>query len=193
MARQKGFHEAAVLDGAMRQFWLHGYDGTSIQDLVDATGVNRASLYGTFGDKDRLFRRALDHYLAEVTAERIALLERPGSARAAIRTYFRELVDFACVDGRGLGCLLTNSAVELAPHDERIAGALAEAFARVEAALQATIERGQASGEIPPDKDARKLARFLLALIQGLRVLIRARASRAQLEDAVDVALEALG
>jgi len=177
----------------MQVFWSHGYAGTSIQQLVDATGINRASLYTTFGDKERLFLAALDHYVAEVSAVRVARLREATSARAGLEQYFDDLVTFGAGDGRGLGCLLTNAAVELAPHDPGVAARLQASFGRVERALEETIRRGQAAGELDPARDPKALAAFLVTVIQGLRVLMRARAAEDQLRAVVKTALAAIG
>lgn len=176
----------------MQVFWSHGYGGTSIQDLVDATGVNRASLYATFGDKERLFLAALDHYVAEVSAVRTTELRNAASARDGPARYFEGLVAFGVGQGRGLGCMLTNAAVELAPHDPTVAARLKASFQRVETVLEETIRRGQAAGEFAQDRDPRTLARFLLTVIQGLRVLMRAHADEAELRAVVNTAVGAL-
>lgn len=189
MARHKAFREEEVLDRAMRRFWAHGYEGTSIQDLVDATGINRASLYGTFGGKERLFSAAVDHYLAAVSRERLAILGRDEPAPGAIRAYFDDLLAFATGPGRCLGCLLTNTAVEVAPHDGAVAARLRASFERVEDAFAAAIERGVRDGDIADHADPRALARLLTTLVQGLRVLIRADTEVERLRDAVDTAL----
>lgn len=181
-----------MLGRAMQAFWAHGYAGTSIQNLVDATGVNRASLYSAFGDKERLFLAALDHYVAEVSAARVARLRRAASARAGLEQYFEELIAFGVGNGRGLGCLATNSAVELAPHDPNVAARLKTSFLRVESALEETIRKGQAAGQFPRDRDAKAIARLLLTVIQGLRVLMRARAEEGELRAVVKTALAAL-
>jgi len=192
MARHKRFAEEAVLERAMRAFWAHGYAATSIQDLVSATGVNRASLYGTFGDKRRLFLAAVDHYVARIATERLGALQGDVPARAALGRYFDELIAASSADGRGLGCLLTNTAIELAPHEPEIAAMLRARFDRVEAAFLDVIRRGQAAGEIAAEKDARALARFLVATVQGLRVLTRAGEDDDTLREIVNVALGAL-
>jgi TetR/AcrR family transcriptional repressor of nem operon len=192
MARHKAFREDEVLERAMRRFWTHGYEATSIQDLVDTTGINRASLYGTFGDKERLFAAAVDHYLARVSAERLAILDRGAPASAAIRDYFEDLLAFAGGPGRGLGCLLTNTAVELAPHQPDVAERIRASFARVEDVFARTIERGQQDGDIKAMDDPRRLAHFLVGLIQGIRVLIRARTEPERLRDVVEVGLGVL-
>ena len=192
MARQKQFDHEAVLDQAMRLFWQQGYAATSIQDLVEATGINRASMYGTFGDKQRLFLAAVDRYVDQISAARLEQLRAPGSAKAALRCYFKGMIAFAQGDGQRLGCLLTNAAVEIAPHDAEVAATLRASLGAVEDALFEAVRRGQAQGEIAVDKDARVLARFLLGVIQGLRVLMRARADETSLRDIVTVALAAL-
>lgn len=192
MARPRGFEREAALKQAMRLFWARGYAAVSIQDVVEATGINRASLYAAFGDKRALFREAIEHYLANVSAARLNRLEQPGSAKAAIHGYFEELVAFTLGEGRRLGCLLTNTAVELAPHDEAMGGRLRASFAKVEDAFARAIRRGQAEGDIPAQKDPRALARFLLNAVQGLRVTGRVAPRRAALHDIVTVTLAAL-
>ncbi|MEM7021657.1 MAG: TetR/AcrR family transcriptional regulator [Pseudomonadota bacterium] len=192
MARHREFDHDDLLDKAMHLFWQHGYGATSIQDLVDATGVNRASMYGTFGNKQLLFQAALDHYVAKIISGRLERLRAPGSARTALRNYFDGMVDVAQRDDRQLGCLMTNSAVEIAPHDVGIAKTLRVSFGTVEEALFEVIRRGQAQGEIAADKDPRALARFLIGVIQGLRVLMRTRTDKGHLRDVVAIALSSL-
>lgn len=192
MGRPRSFAEHDVLERAMRAFWAHGYAGTSIQDLVDVTGVNRASLYATFGDKERLFLATLDHYVAEVSAARVVRLKNAPSARAGLRGYFDDLIGFGMGEGRGLGCLVTNSVVELAPHHPAVAAKLKATVDRVRVVLEEAIRRGQAAGEFSPGKDPKTLAAFLLTTIQGLRVLMRADADEAELRAVVQTALGAL-
>ena len=111
---------------------------------------------------------------AKVSASRLVELDRPGPAKAAIRRYFRQLVDFSAGDERRLGCLLTNSAIAMAPGDVTIEARLQRSFAAVEAAFFRAIRRGQARGEIDRRKNARAMARFLVGVPQGIRVLTRA-------------------
>lgn len=192
MGRPRTFVEQDVVDRAMRVFWAHGYAGTSIQDLVEATGVNRASLYATFGDKERLFLATLDYYVAEISAARMARLRAAASARQGLIRYFDDLIGFGVNEGRGLGCLLTNSVVELAPHDPAVAVKLKATLGRVRTALEEAIRRGQAAGEFRADKDPTALANFLLTVIQGLRVLMRADAAEAELRVVASTAMAAL-
>lgn len=192
MARHKEFDRATVLDQAMRAFWRRGYEATSIQDLVEATGINRASMYDSFGDKHGLFQAAVQHYIANVSGPRLKRLEAEGSAVAAIRGYFEELAAFSAGEGRDLGCLITNSAVELAPHDPVVAETLRQSLAKVEDAFYRALLRARAGGEVPEDMDLRATARFLTATVNGVRVLARANPDPGTLRDVVATALAIL-
>ena len=185
MARTKTYNPDEVLDSAMRLFWRQGYRATSIQDLVEATGLNRSSLYNAYGDKDALFRAAIERYLAEVNRKRLAALQAEGSPKAALEAYFEGLVRFAVGEGRQLGCLLTNSAIEFCAEDEELGKRIYGIFSDVEAAFEALIRRAQAAGEISKDKDPQACARFLVTLINGLRVMSRVRPEEAWIRDAL--------
>lgn len=175
MARQKTFAPDDALDKAMRLFWKRGYHATSIQDLVEATGVNRASLYDTFGDKEQLFLAAVERYLAEVNRVRLAKLRANPSPKDALTGYFGDLIDFATGEGRRLGCLLTNSAIEFGEQREGLGRRLYGLFDEAEETLVELIERAQARGEIPKERDSRAAARFLLTMINGMRVMSRVK------------------
>ena len=192
MARPLSYERKAVLEQAMRLFWRQGYEATSVQDLVEATGLNRASLYNAFGDKRGLFLAAIERYQSVTSCGRLSALEAEGSALAALRRYFEELIAFSLGDGRRLGCLMTNSAIEMAPRDPDCAERLRDGLARVEDAFYHLVRRAQSRGEIAQARDARALARFLLGLVQGLRVLARLDPQEDRLRDLVETGLSAL-
>ena len=193
MGRHKTFDQNEVLDKAMQLFWRQGYETTSIQDLVSETGVNRASLYDSFGDKRTLFRLALEHYIETVSAPRLNLLEQEGSTLEAIHAYFDSLMAFSCADAtRRAGCLVTNSTIELALRDSQIAERLQKSLTRVEETFFQTLGRGVQQGDFPADTDCRALARFLTSGVQGLRVLARSGVEAATLKDVVSVTLSVL-
>ncbi len=121
--RPKEFDKQEALAQAMDVFWTHGYDATSVQDLLDAMGINRGSMYDTFGDKHALFTAAYDHYAQNAAARITRILDGPGSPLANIRKLLRCMADPAG-DGRRRGCMCTNAVVELAPHDAQVAGAV---------------------------------------------------------------------
>ena len=192
MARARTFDEQEVITGAMTVFWRKGYEATSIDDLVQATGINRASMYATFGSKEGLLLAALDNYVLAVNRKRLKLLENSGTVRSCLECYFESLIAFSTGEGRGLGCLLTNTAIELSPRNARIRKKLKAIFEQVETAFRRLVERGQAAGEIAADKDAQALAHFLLTTVQGLRVIARADPDPAAMRETVAAALRAL-
>ncbi|MGH7121340.1 MAG: TetR/AcrR family transcriptional regulator [Acetobacteraceae bacterium] len=192
MGRTRAFDTGEVLDRAMALFWRQGYEATSIQDLVEATRVNRASLYATFGGKHELFLAVLDHYVSAINGERVALLSRAGSPLAAIQSFFAASIAEAGADKRNLGCLITNTLTEMAPSDPAIRAKLAASLRRVEQAFADTLRRAQEAGEVPLSKDPAALARFLVGVAQGLRVLARSGAPVSVLRDIQSVSLSAL-
>ncbi|MBH5338284.1 TetR/AcrR family transcriptional regulator [Streptomyces pactum] len=196
MARPRTFDEERALDAAMRAFWANGYEATSTQDLCDATGLGRSSIYNTFSSKHDLFTRALARYIDLTTTPQLELLEderRPPLER--VRTLFVRVLDSefeARGDGPGVGCLTVNTTVELAGRDARAAEMLERDQARRLAALRAVLESGQRTGEIAATRDAGTLARYLNAVIGGMRVAARGGADRVTLEGIAATALDAL-
>ena len=117
MARPREFDEAAVLDAAIRQFWLRGYKATSVRDLADEMGIAGASLYNAFGDKLTLYERSLNRYLDKTFRERTRRLEQGLPPRDAIVAFLQEIIKRSLNDKQRLGCLLVNSTLESAAHD----------------------------------------------------------------------------
>jgi TetR/AcrR family transcriptional repressor of nem operon len=192
MARPRAFDRDAALERAMTAFWSKGYEATSIEDLIDRMGIQRGSLYGTFGDKRTLFLAALERYQQVVARDLFEALEAPGSGLAAIRRFFRLRVASALDRRRPPGCLMTNSAVELPGRDRGAAARVSGSLARMEGAFRRALERARAAGELAPGRDVRALARFLTASAQGLSVMAKACPDRALLEDVVSVVLAVL-
>jgi TetR/AcrR family transcriptional regulator, transcriptional repressor for nem operon len=192
MARQREFDRDAVLERAMATFWSKGYAATSIEDLVARMGIQRGSLYGTFGDKRTLFLAAMDHYQRVVTRELFEALEAPRSGIEAIRRFFRLRVEGSLDRSRPPGCLVTNSAVELSGRDRRAAAKVGGSLAKIEVAFLRALERARAAGELPAHRDLRALARFLTSSAQGLAVMARTARDRAVLDDVVGIVLSVL-
>jgi len=191
MGRHKSFDPDKALDAAMHAFWARGYEATSVENLVAETGLNRASLYGTFGGKKELFLKAFDRYVDTGT---IAVLDKaitPGSARQALSDHFDRLVDRAC-DGRAAGCFITNTTAEFGMRDEQVLEQARRALARIENAIDRLLRRAQAFGEVDADADIRAHARHLLAIKQGLQVISKVNPDRKALRQIADVALEAV-
>lgn len=182
MARPREFEEAAVLDAAVQCFWARGYEATSVRDLAEQMDIAGASLYNAFGDKRALFRRALSRYVDQGLRERIARLEASLAPRQAIGAFFAGVVERSLADKERKGCLLVNSALEIAPHDPEFQRLVAEAFVAIEAFLRRCVVAGQRAGTIAAAQSAEDLARLMLGALIGLRVLARARPERALLE-----------
>jgi TetR/AcrR family transcriptional repressor of nem operon len=192
MARSKAFDHDQVVERAMEAFWSYGYEPTSVQDLVEHTGINRGSLYDTFGSKHDLFIEALERYEEQRFARLIRMLEQPGSVREAIAQLFGELLEGAVSCTQRRGCLLTNSAVELAPHDPVVADRIRSKFGQLEETFCKALVRAQQDGEVSAEQDPRALARFLTSSLQGLQVVAKTSPDRAVLQDVVDVTLQVL-
>ena len=192
MPRKKEFDEDEVLHRAMEIFWHKGYEATSVQDLVDQMGINRGSLYGTFSDKRALFLAAIQHYDQTVVSAVVAVLHKPGSARRTIEEYIRGEARRIADDRQRQGCFLTNSAVEVAPHDLEAEQRLRAALKRIESAFYDALVVARQQGEIRTRRDLRALARFLTSGMQGLRVMARVNPDRDALLAIADIMISTL-
>lgn len=191
MARPRAFDEQAVLDTAMTCFWQHGYEATSVRDLIEKTGLTGASLYNAFGDKHALYQRALDHYVAISITPRISRCENM-APMPAIEAFFGEIIRRSLTDQDRKGCMLVNAALDSAPHDPEFRAAVTKILARIEAFFLERIKAGQLDGTISRLFPAPKLAHHLLGVLMGVRVLARVRPERALLEGVVTPALAQL-
>lgn len=191
MARPREFDEEVVLDAAVQCFWSRGYEATSVKDLVGKTGITAASLYNAYGDKRALFRNALDHYVEGSIAERIARCEAL-PPRQAISAFFDEILSRSLNDREHKGCMLVNSALEMAPHDPEFQKIIAGVLNRVESFFLKCIETGQTTGTITRAIPAETLARHLLGVLMGVRVLARVRPEPMLLRGVIEPALALL-
>jgi TetR/AcrR family transcriptional repressor of nem operon len=192
MARPREFDEKTVLDAAAHQFWIYGYTATSVRDLAQGMGVTGASLFNAFGDKRSLFERALALYVERSFGNRVARFERSLPPLDAIKAFLREVVERSVCDRDRKGCLLVNSALEVAPHDADFQAMIANVLIEVEAFFLRCVRAGQQAGEISIAQPADDLARLLLGVHLGIRVLARVRPERALLEGVVRPALALL-
>jgi TetR/AcrR family transcriptional regulator, transcriptional repressor for nem operon len=190
MARHKEFDRDRALDDAMGVFWEKGYEATSIQDLVDAIGVNRASLYGTFGGKRELFQSALERFrnADEHNPDRWTAGVPPGLAR--IREVFRRAARETLADARG--CMVMNSVAERSTVDADVCGLGKSSRQRIEKFFAACLEQAREKEELPPGKDLRALARYLTNALFGLRMMAKMQPTRKLVADIVATTLSAL-
>jgi TetR/AcrR family transcriptional regulator, transcriptional repressor for nem operon len=191
MARPREFDADVVLDSAIQCFWNRGYEATSVKDLIGKTGITAASLYNAFGDKRALFCAAFDQYVQGSIGERIRRCEAL-PLREAIKAFFDEVLSRSLSDRERKGCMLVNSAVELAPHDAQLRKMIVIVLNRIETFFLKCVKAGQADGTITRSVPADNLARHLLGVLMGVRVLARARPEGALLEGAISAALALL-
>lgn len=190
MARTRTFDPEEVLQQAMELFWEQGYEATSVQDLVDRTGLSRSSLYGTFGDKHALYLQALDRYRQAGMVRLRPLLEQGSSPKGSLRNAFEAVAQESAADRRG--CFMANATVERAACDAETGRRAQESLRRMQEAFKETVERAQTQGEIGAGRDAQALGRFLANAYYGLRVMARAGATKEELRDVVETTLAAL-
>ncbi|MEQ1671266.1 MAG: TetR/AcrR family transcriptional regulator [Hyphomicrobium sp.] len=191
MPWEKQFDKQVVLDKALQAFWARGFEATSMQDLVDCTGVNRGSLYATYGDKRALFLASLALYDGNRRAM-LARFEVFHPPRDAIRQVFLAFTKDVSEAGAGRGCFLTNTALELAGHDDEIRAVVASAQADVENFFARMITKGKGSGVIAEHVKEAEAARGLLASLLGFVVLTRSRPELVLLNAIIDDALRRL-
>src|SRR5579863_5118461 len=188
MAGVRQFDRDEALDSAMAIFWRDGYQATSIQDLVEATGVNRGSLYTTFGDKWRLVLAVLERYAVRFGEPMMAELNDPNPRRAIERML--EAIVRRTSDARWpRGCLFTNTALECPGAGDDIGRKIAELVGQQESAIYQVLRHAQAAGLIARTQDARAMARFFVGVAQGLNVVNKASPDPPMLKDMVKVAM----
>lgn len=173
---------------AMEVFWHRGYEGASLPDLIEGTGLSRGSLYKAFGDKKGLLLAALDVYMARGLKETSDLLSQPGAVKDAIRASLLRYARLSSGEAGRRGCLVVAMATEMAAHDPEIAERTGRMFRRLQQLYAAAIVRGQARGEIP-ERDEQALARFLVGQAQGMRVLGKTGMTEADMVAMVDTTM----
>ncbi len=192
IGRPLQFDPDQALDTAMRLFWRKGYESTSLQDLLSATGLSKSSFYQTFKSKNRLFQRAIQNYRNRLTDDLRARLRQAGSGRAFIENLFRDVADETRGPDSRRGCLLMNTANEFAQTDADIARLVSHSLDRIIAIFEEAIRQAQREGAIGKDKAARNLAIYLLSNMSGLKNMVKAGADRETVERIVDITLSAL-
>ncbi|HEX9673845.1 MAG TPA: TetR/AcrR family transcriptional regulator [Burkholderiales bacterium] len=192
MARPREFDTDAALERAMQAFWAKGFKATTLDDLCAATKLSRSSLYAAFGGKRELLDQSLRRYEEQGIARITAALSRPVPVREAVAAFVDGLIE-RIVSGSGrVGCFIGNCAAELARQDRAMAARVRRSLERIEAAFREALARAQARGELAKTADVDAIARFLVAGIQGLRLVGKANPDRAALDDIRAVLLRCL-
>ncbi len=192
MARNREFDENHVIKTATDLFWERGYHAVSTQDLIDAFGISRSSMYGAYKDKKNLFVLALNHYRKFTSKALKEKLENNSPFKAKIEDILNSVTEESISDSKSKGCYVVNTAVELAPHDMEISDIvqrnrknITEMFSR---AISAAIE----NGELTKDNNPKALANYFYNLINGLRVDAKFNKEKVDYEDTIKLALSVL-
>lgn len=192
MARVREFDTDEAVTRAMGLFWERGYEATSLQDLTDALGIGRGSLYAAFGSKDGLYLKALARYRQDLAEPMLRALSAGADIRNTLRGLFGGLVDDAVADERRRGCMVVNAATERVPHDPATSRTVRDVLQTIEDAITDALSAAQERGELAADKDPRALAGFLVIFLNGLRVAAKTNPERTALLRSVEVALTSL-
>lgn len=187
MPRDKLFDVEEARQKALVAFWSNGYEATSMQDLLDAMGIQRGSFYATFESKHQILIDTLRQY-DDARRETFASLAKAKSTRAMVRELFERIAEEASARGGQRGCFLVNSALELAPRDAEVAAIVTRAFSETESYFKDSLEQGKLRGEVGAHVDTVATARALLGLLLGLRVLARSGAAKPVIASIVDQA-----
>lgn len=190
MPRVKLFDKDDVLKKAMLLFWDKGYHATSIQDLVNTLGINRGSLYDTFGGKKNLFEQALALYCKENIKITREFLQSEESVKLAIKKLFQVFIDDSVEDKKG--CFVVNTTTELSCEDDIINTALLNNKDNFEAMFCECLKKGQKSGEIAQNKDIKSLSYMIYVLFSGIRVVARLETDNQRLRQLSNVVLTLL-
>lgn len=192
MPRAKAFQEEEVLKKAMELFWKKGYHATSMQDLVDYLGINRASLYNTFGGKKALFESAL-HMYRHANGQAIRdLLHSEANVRDGLYRLFVGAIDQALTDEDKKGCMIVNTCTELLPEDAELQKLLIHNQTKLENTFLAYLKQGQNQGQIPTDKDLKALASLFFTYYNGLQVVSKLNPSKDALVGQLELLLSLL-
>jgi AcrR family transcriptional regulator len=186
--RPRAFDTDRALGAALHVFWRHGYEGASLADLTAAMGINRPSLYAAFGNKEKLFRRALDYYAASAAAVHENALRQP-TARDAVGALLHAIADAQGSRDHPRGCLMVQSALACGPAGECVKQELIARRAASRAAWRRRFQRAKAEGDLPADADPADLARYLSAVTAGMAVEAVNGATRAELHRLAEAAL----
>jgi TetR/AcrR family transcriptional repressor of nem operon len=192
MPKTKQFDEAAVLEKARNVFWKKGYNGTSMDELVKATGLSRSSIYDSFGDKHGLYMRALQHYQQEKRQSLIEAIPPALSSRKKIGWIFQNSIAQAVGDRQRKGCFMVNTTTELANIDSSMNKIVNANMEAMEEIFYSLVKEGQAAGDINKKFSAKALARNLFSSFNGLTIIGQTRPDKELLEDITKVALSVL-
>ncbi|MDF1676722.1 MAG: TetR/AcrR family transcriptional regulator [Vicingaceae bacterium] len=185
MPRNKLFDEQEVLTKAMNLFWKQGYSATSVQDLVTHLGINRASIYDTFGDKEKLFLKAFENYRKANTQGIIQFFDNQNNVKEGFRQLFEMAIEDSVNDQEKKGCFVVNTTTELIPGDETILKIIEENRKTFEAIFLNYLKSGEVKGQFKKGKDLPAIATLLFILYNGLKVVSKVNTHKKELSNSI--------
>jgi TetR/AcrR family transcriptional repressor of nem operon len=193
MARPLEFDKDTVLNAAMGQFWREGYEASSIQKLLDVMGINRGSLYSSFGDKENLFKIVLQRYEDIVDHHIKNTLLSIDDPLDAVYSFLTERYLSFSKKQIANGCLMVNTISELSHTEPKLARMVIKKQTEVESAIAARLRQAQEEGLIESAADCKSLARFLLTVQSGLTIRSKQNPNKKEILAIIDIAMKALG
>ncbi len=190
IGRPRAFDIDRALDRALKVFWRKGYEGTSLPDLTRAMGINRPSLYAAFGNKEALFRKAIDRYVDGPASHARQALQEP-TARAVVERLFLGSIDLVTDSRNPRGCFLVQSALACGNTGDSVRREMVKRRAAHEASLRDRFQRAISEGDLPRRADASDLARYVVTVSHGMAVQAASGASRDELKRVAELALRA--
>ncbi len=185
MPRVKLFDENEVLTKAMNLFWKEGYSATSMQDLVNHMGINRASIYDTFGDKEKLFLKAFEHYRKTNSEGIVRFFESQPDVKKGFELLFENAIEEAVTDQENKGCFVVNTTTELIPGDPKVYGIIEENRKTFEGLFFAYLKEGENKGQFEKGKDLKAIATLLFTLYNGMKVVSKVHSDKKELMQSV--------
>ncbi|TDQ29778.1 TetR/AcrR family transcriptional regulator [Tenacibaculum caenipelagi] len=192
MPRVKLFDEKEVLTKAMNLFWKQGYAATSIQELVNHLGINRASLYDTFGGKEQLFKKAFELYRVSNKEELIRFFQSRPNVKEGVQELFGIAIKEAIFDKDKKGCFVVNTTTELIPNDENLLAVLESNKQDIEKLFYEYLESGKEKGQLKTNQDLKSITSLFYTLYNGIRVVSKVNPKEKELKNTVEVALSLL-
>ena len=192
MPRNKQFDEQEVLTKAVNLFWKQGYSATSVQDLVTKLGINRASLYTSFGDKEKLFKRAFKQYIETNDIGMRQFFEAQTNVKVGFQNLFQLGIDEACLDPDKKGCFVVNTTTELVPGDPSILEIVKTNKSNIESIFFDFLQTGEDENQYAKGKDLTSLATMLYTLFSGIKVVSKVETDKKALTQMVRVTLALL-
>lgn len=188
--RPRTFDIDKALDRALKVFWRKGYEGASLPHLTKAMGINRPSLYAAFGNKEALFRKAIDRYLEGPASHVSEALHEP-TARAVVERLLRGSIDLITEAGNPRGCFMVQGALACGDTADSVRRELVKRRSAGEARLRERLAQAITDGDLPPDSAPAELARYVATIMYGMAVQAAGGATRDELGSVADLALRA--